>query len=306
MRVRPPTPADLDDVLAVLRAADSAVAGDSDWTRTDLDLEWSRLDLERDAWVIELEDRIAGYASFDARGARFGADGYVHPEFRRRGVGSEIIRLTERRAAEEVTNVPAGQRVYLQNATLDQGDCARRFYGERGYDAVRGFRGMVIDLESEPAVPRVSGIAIRPYDHPAEARAVHAAQQESFADHWEHRPVPFDEWEERRFGHESFDPTLWWLATDGPVIAGVVFCARKRDPEQGWVDSLGVRPRYRRRGIAEALLKTAFAELFRRGERRVGLGVDAESPTGATRLYERAGMRTLWHAVVYEKELRPA
>ena len=52
-------------------------------------------------------------------------------------------------------------------------------------------------------------------------------------------------------------------------------------------------------------MKTAFAEFWRRGERRVGLGVDAESPTGATRVYERAGMRTLWHAIVYEKELRP-
>ena len=67
-----------------------------------------------------------------------------------------------------------------------------------------------------------------------------------------------------------------------------------------------MRRAYRRRGIAEALLKTAFAELYRRGERRVGLGVDAESPTGATRVYERAGMRTLWHAIVYEKELRAA
>ena len=89
-------------------------------------------------------------------------------------------------------------------------------------------------------------------------------------------------------------------------IAGVLFGEQQRDPDQGWIDDLGVRRAYRRRGIAEALLKTAFAELYRRGERRVGLGVDAESPTGATRVYERAGMRTLWHAIVYEKELRAA
>ena len=67
---------------------------------------------------------------------------------------------------------------------------------------------------------------------------------------------------------------------------------------------IGVRPAWRRRGIAEALLETSFAEFFRRGERRVALGVDAESPTGATRLYEKAGMRVFWEAVVYEKELR--
>jgi ribosomal protein S18 acetylase RimI-like enzyme len=61
---------------------------------------------------------------------------------------------------------------------------------------------------------------------------------------------------------------------------------------------------WRRRGIGEALLATVFAEFFRRGEHRVALGVDAENPTGATRLYERVGMRRFWEAVVYEKEIR--
>ena len=56
--------------------------------------------------------------------------------------------------------------------------------------------------------------------------------------------------------------------------------------------------------MGEALLKTAFAEFFRRGERRVALQVDAQSPTGATRLYERVGMRVLYEVAVYERELR--
>jgi ribosomal protein S18 acetylase RimI-like enzyme len=72
------------------------------------------------------------------------------------------------------------------------------------------------------------------------------------------------------------------------------------------VNLIGVRPEWRRRGIAEALLRAAFAEFFRRGELRVALGVDAESPTGATRLYERVGMRVFSRTVVYEKELRAA
>ncbi|NUT56662.1 MAG: GNAT family N-acetyltransferase [Thermoleophilia bacterium] len=306
MNVRAPADADLEPVLEVLRAADSSVAGDSDWTASDLANTWAELDLERNAWLVELDGRVVGYADFFPRGGRFQADGYVHPDFRRRGVGSQIMRLVEQRAGEEEPNVPAGERVYLQNATIDVDACTQRFYRERGYEPVRGFRGMVIELEEEPEVAPVAGIEIRPYRHPDEAQAFYEVQQEAFASHWEFRPSAREEWDKRRYDKETFDPTLWWAAVDGETIAGVLFAEQKRDPDQGWVDVLGVVPAYRRRGIAEALLKTSFAEFWRRGERKVGLGVDAESPTGATRVYERAGMRTLWHAVVYEKELRPA
>jgi mycothiol synthase len=195
VNVRAPRPDDLEAVLELVRAADAAVAGDSDWTASDLAATWADLDLQRDAWVLELDGRIGGYADFTAKGGRLGADGYVHPELRRRGIGSEIVRRTEARAGEEEPNVPAGERVYLQNATLDRDECTARFYRERGYEPVRGFRGMVIELDEEPAVPDVPGVEIRLYRHPEEARAFHAAHQESFADHWEHRPTPWEDWE---------------------------------------------------------------------------------------------------------------
>ena len=58
-----------------------------------------------------------------------------------------------------------------------------------------------------------------------------------------------------------------------------------------------------RKGVGDALLRHAFGELYRRGARRVGLGVDAENPTGATRLYERVGMRVAYQSDVYAKKL---
>jgi ribosomal protein S18 acetylase RimI-like enzyme len=61
-------------------------------------------------------------------------------------------------------------------------------------------------------------------------------------------------------------------------------------PAAGYVDSLGTLRAYRGRGLGRALLLTSFAEFYRRGHRKVTLGVDAESPTGALGLYESAGM----------------
>jgi GNAT superfamily N-acetyltransferase len=68
---------------------------------------------------------------------------------------------------------------------------------------------------------------------------------------------------------------------------------------------LGVRRPWRKRGLGLALLYHAFGELRRRGCARVGLGVDGQSLTGATRLYEKAGMRAVTRSITFEKELRP-
>ena len=73
----------------------------------------------------------------------------------------------------------------------------------------------------------------------------------------------------------------------------------------GWVATLGVPRPWRKRGIGLALLRHSFNEFYRRGKRKVGLGVDAQSLTGALRLYESAGMHVHQTFDQYEKELRP-
>lgn len=66
-----------------------------------------------------------------------------------------------------------------------------------------------------------------------------------------------------------------------------------------------VRRAWRRRGIALALLRHSFAALYQAGKRKVSLEVDAENHTGATRLYEKAGMHVDRRQETFEKELRP-
>jgi mycothiol synthase len=128
--------------------------------------------------------------------------------------------------------------------------------------------------------------------------------QEAVTEHWGHVPTTFERYAARHFERESFDPSLYLLAMDGEAIAGAVLCQVR--PDMGWIGGLGVRKPWRRRGLGEALLLRGFAELYGRGIRHVGLGVDAENATGATRLYEHAGMRVSREWIEYEKELRAA
>jgi mycothiol synthase len=71
----------------------------------------------------------------------------------------------------------------------------------------------------------------------------------------------------------------------------------------GWIGSVGVLRAWRRRGLGRLLLLHGLAELYRRGERRIGLGVDASNPTGATRPYESVGMRVAWQVDSFERSL---
>jgi len=94
---------------------------------------------------------------------------------------------------------------------------------------------------------------------------------------------------------------------EGDQIAGMSLCSPKmtEDPDMGWVNVLGVRRPWRRRGLALALLHHTFGEFYRRGKARVGLGVDASSLTGALDLYKKAGMHPVRQYANFEKELRP-
>jgi ribosomal protein S18 acetylase RimI-like enzyme len=161
---------------------------------------------------------------------------------------------------------------------------------------------MGIELRAEPEAPVwPAGITPRTFERGRDERAVFAAVEEAFQDHWGYVPRRFEEWRQR-LDRSTFDPALWFLALDGEQIAGVALGWQRSDT--GWVQSLAVRRPWRSRGLASALLRQAFRAFWARGERRVGLGVDSQNLTGAVRIYERAGMHAVEQAALYEKELR--
>jgi ribosomal protein S18 acetylase RimI-like enzyme len=120
----------------------------------------------------------------------------------------------------------------------------------------------------------------------------------AFVDHWGHTDRPFEEWMKARV----LERDLCFLVRGRGEVAAGAECKRELFG-MGWVDVLGTRRDHRRQGLGDALLRHAFRELYRRGARRVGLGVDSENPTGATRLYEGVGMCVVSQADVYAKTL---
>jgi len=269
--------------------------------------DWRELtDLDRDAWVVEDGGRIVGYATVQDDGAgTFYADGYVHPDLFGRGIGALLVELAERRTAEQLEAVTQ-PRVVIQNTVLHVDRAAHGLLEGRGYRPVRHFLRMQIDMSEPPPAPVwPAGVLVAPFRPDEDLAAVHACVHEAFAHEWSFRPEAIDDWRTRKLEDPRFDASLWAVAREGGDVCGVAL-STARQFEMGFVNSLAVRPAWRRRGLGLALLHQAFAWFWERGERRVGLGVDTENPTDARRLYERAGMRAVWQADVYEKVLRGA
>ena len=303
--VRHPVFADAAAVHAVIVASEIEEFGESEgFGIDDIEGDWKQLDLDQDAWVaIAPDGAFAGYGYVkDRRHVRLDVEIYVHPGHYGQGIGTTLVRLAEARAREHVALAPPGMRVVVNNWINALNPQARSLLAREGYTAVRHFFRMEIDLSEEPpAASWPVEVALRNGEADEDLRAFYETSDEAMADHWGHVTISFEEWRERRT-RSNFDPSLCFLVVSAGEPAGAVMCSISDGI--GWIDTLAVRRPWRRRGLGFALLTHAFRELYGRGMRRLALGVDAESPTGATRLYERAGMRVAQQYVTYSKELR--
>jgi mycothiol synthase len=294
MNIRAPRDEDAEALFEIARASDLALLDETDWTEGEMRELLAEADLERDAWVVESDGRPVAFATVEVRhGGRVVSDGYVHPDLRGRGIGSELLRLIEARARQE-----PDERLRLVNATLAGDPCKPNLYAANGFTPSGHVWFMSRELVGSEEAP---GAGLRTYEHPADATAVHAVEQEAFTGH-PRGYEPYDRWAAKHFDRDGFDPGLWFVAPREDGLAGCI--TARRDADGGYVEMVGVRPPSRGQGLGEALLRRAVAEFARRGERRVSLTVDSIDPTGATRLYERVGFAVRSQTDLYEKVLR--
>ena len=303
--IRHPVLADLDAVHALIVASEIEEFGEAEgFSLDELDGDWKQFDLGNDAWLaIAPDGALAGYGYVqDRRHVRLDVEVYVHPAHYGRGIGTSLVRLAEARAREHVALAPPGTRVVINNWINAHNAEARLLLEREGYRPVRYFFRMETTFSEEPPAPSwPAGVTVRSGAADEDLRPFYETSEEAMVDHWGHVPRSFEEWIERRT-QSNFDPSLWFLGLDDEEPVAAVLCSSS--DSIGWIDTLAVRSPWRRRGLGYALLTHAFRELYGRGLRRMALGVDAENPTGATRLYERAGMRIGQQYVTYGKELR--
>lgn len=293
MNVRPFVADDAPAVAALMSAEEERLYGRRPGGLTGADilmfLQWAK-----EAWVWEDGSRLAASATYGMHGDAANTRGVVADKGR--GLGTEILERGEAFASEQ------GAKKILTGAP-EPDAAARALFESRGYREARRFYEMAVELSEEPPAPVVPAGCVVDELRDDEYRAFYDALNEAFADHWEWHPQPFEEWLERRQGqHRDEHGPIWFVVRDGNELAAIT----RNDLSiagGGYVGAIGVRPAWRGKGLAKALLQRTFAEFWRRGTTRVTLDVDSENETGAVRLYERVGMGVEACGVVFEKEV---
>ena len=280
-----------------------------EWTIPGFDLENST------RVVLSPEGEWIGYIEVwdaDDPPVRVHVWGCVHPEHQRRGIGTQLQAWAEARARQALTRLPDDVRATIRMTSLSTNKAASHLFKKSGAKLVRRYWDMQIDLTgplADPIFP--DDLRLITFDEFNDLEAVYRADDEAFQDHWGYVEEPFEvafpKWKHWMIAPDVFDPSLWFLVMDGEELAGLALSKESspEDPDMGWVRVLAVRRPWRKRGLGLALLLHSFDELKRRGKVRAGLGVDSGSLTGATRLYEKAGMHV--HRVYdsHEIEMRP-
>ena len=270
--------ADIPAIVGLIGACERDADGVAEVDEGDVSFERHGFDEDLDTMLVFDRDELVAWAELYLRRAE--AD--VRPSHRGRGIGSTLLRWTEDRARDlGVTHV--------NQTKTDSNIGARELFLANGYEPSWTAWMIRIALDEAPPRPEAPpGISIRPYRE-VDARDVHRVIDAAFCEWPGREPEPYAVWASMITAHANFRPELSPLAFEGDELVGAVIAYDYPDAEEGWISQLATKATHRRRGIAQAMLLTAFGWFGDLGRRTAGVSTD--SRTGALGLYEKVGMR---------------
>jgi ribosomal protein S18 acetylase RimI-like enzyme len=294
---------DLPAMLGVYTAAHEADGLEEVTTLEDMQRNYATLvncDPGRDILLAEVDGSLVAYArvfwmDLVDGGRSYENFGFVDPAWRRRGIGGAMHRHNERLLRSIAAGHEGVVPKYFGSEGIESDPGNTTLLRNDGYEAARSFYDMVApSLEGIVAPPMPEGIETRPVTRD-QFRTIWDAMAEAFRDHWGEAEWVEEDWQRWAADPDNEDPRLWRVGWDGDQVAGVIATTVPAEENERYgrsrvyVASVSVRRPWRRRGLARALLASSLVAAREAGYTSASLGVDSNSPTGATDLYRSLG-----------------
>lgn len=254
---------------------------------------------------------------------RMGFHGAVHPAYRRRGLGTELMRWAPDAARPLHEERYPDSRLGLSTGCMSTNEAAAALLGRFGYEPARYYHGMRIALGAEPLhVDPIEGIEIVPYAAELDEQVL-LVKNASFKDHWGSAASLPEQWRTTYLDSVSFRPDLSFLALRSEAVqAGEASAEPERfgrvvgfamtkyyaattavtGEREAHIALLGTLREARRRGIAHALLARVLHAARAAGFDAASLGVDSQNASGALGIYERVGFTVKDTWINYQRE----
>lgn len=258
-------------------------------------------------WLVaQVHQQVVGYSQIGSWLEEDGRwvyliRGWVLPKWRGLGIGTAMLHWGEGAARQMAAQHPGVPFEFAGNASSTEQDATALLLHE-GYQAGYTVLEMGWDISTElPAHPLPPGIEVRavlPEHYPLITASIAEAYQHEYD----------DKRYQETFDSEAYiatlkapgqDPTLWQIAWDGQEIAGQVLSLIENGRAE--VFEVSVRPAWRRKGLARALLTRALQELREREVKVIRLRTVADFRTRASDLYRSVGFRVLKEYPRYRK-----
>ena len=294
---------DQADMLAVWSAAHDADGLEEVQTLADMRRNYATLvncDPARDIVIAEVDGRLVAYArvfwqELVEGGRSYELFGFVHPDWRRRGIGGAMLRHNEARLREIAGEHPDVAPKWFGSEGVESDPGNGALMRREGYAPARYWYDMVAQTLGPIAVtPMPEGLEIRPVTR-EHYRTIWEAEAEAFRDHWGMAEWTEEDWQRFIDDPDNADPRYWRVAWAGDEVAGVIVTTVPKGENERYgrsrvyVASVSVRRPWRRQGLARALLSSSLVGARDEGFTSASLGVDTDSPTGATDLYRSLG-----------------
>ena len=272
-----------------------------------------RSDPYTDLIFVEVDGKAIGYGRVgwypeDAGDKIYYGLGWVIPAWRRKGIGTAILKFIEHRGREIAADHSEDNKKYHQNDHNDQRADVAQLLKKNGYKEVRWGYEMVRSIDEPlPEVSLPKGLEVRPVPK-NRYRDLFNAQNEAFRDHWGFVEATEEDYQ-RFLSEPTLNPSLWKVAWDQDQVAGMVLNYvheeenREYQRKRGYTENISVGRPYRRQGLARYLLVSSIKMFQEMGMEETALGVDTQNQHQALSLYEGVGYKVDKKDTVYRKPL---